>query len=364
MRPSLSRPRGAPLLRSLSAPAASKDRLFVAWENETLCLCLGSGIGVDVKLPNWSQLTFGLGQKSGIFPSLSDSELQSAREALLRPPPDLTFWLETFEPKAASLVELLYSGTSLASTEDWVTGPSFEESAPHWAALLAIAIAARSPDRPFHVISYNFDVLLEESIAALGQRAEILAPESHYRLVEPRGGVSSPYARHLDPGRATVRVLHPHGVCFRDGTHSPKLMLTAADYDHAALLGLQPFSLHQIHAFAHLNCLFYGFSFADDLVRKWARLGDWMKRAVRPSFGLEDARHIALLQREERAPLAGGATDPVLKAASTRADFALEQRFRAALAVELAARSGHEEAKGFVRDLALRLLGSARHPLS
>jgi hypothetical protein len=188
-------------------------------------------------------------------------------------------------------------------------------------AKLAIETAKARPRRGFHVITYNFDTLLEEVICALGHNAIAIAPEvptagsilgadasrgSGHLLVR-RSFLPAPaqpreerFGRHagFEPP-VTVRVFHPHGLLPRKGSGVGKgLILGASSYDWTAGALQNPHNLWQLSAFSGLSCVFYGLSLNDSAIRRLVRLA----RVLRENALLSDARHVAVL-RQKVTPL-------------------------------------------------------------
>ncbi len=170
-----------------------------------------------------------------------------------------------------------------------------------------------APKQPFHAISYNYDTLFEEAVAALGAPVEAIVegprlawtsrrPVDHRGVLWPAGGRP-----------ATVRVLHPHGLLPRParrwlGTPRPMpeapVILSEQDYEKRREMRGHPMNIAQIEAFGGRRCVFYGLSMQDDWVRALARM------ANAGTFGVEYPRHLILTTGEGAPGIAARSFGP------------------------------------------------------
>jgi hypothetical protein len=105
------------------------------------------------------------------------------------------------------------------------------------------------------------------------------------------------------------------------------LVLGAASYEYRITRGIEPPSIWQLGAFSALNCMFYGFSFADLAVRSLLRVGT-------DAFQ-EGIKHVALVRTDDPAggapPSWGWAEDEHFKRIGTLrvggAEFRQQKRF-------------------------------------
>lgn len=270
------------------------------------CLVIGAGASMDVGAPGWAEIVTALAEQRGLFADCavpagydcrtnlsSDRAARRAemvRRAIIVGGPDLPWLYDVVAADAAPdhLAELVYANHL---DDQWTRQPAFLQSAPFWLAVLAIACAWRKPTAPFHVITYNVDLLLEEAIEALGHRAITISRSREERLCR----VAAPPHRVRWTGRApaeqlSVKVFHPHGFVSRNG-HPIDPVMGAQAYDWLASSPLDIASTTQLMAFGASHCLFYGFSFRDYGVRRLLRYAQSLHvKSGRPT------RHIGLLR--------------------------------------------------------------------
>jgi hypothetical protein len=275
-------------------------RLGEEFHKGRLCLVLGAGVSKGVGLPLWGELARHVAETTdrvhfGDFPpdwtcGLLDPEKRrnAVRAAVIREGGDLPWTLSVLNAESESFRAALYP---TKVPRNWTQDPSrFDASAIASIAQMAIALAEAHPRRSFHVVTYNFDTLLEEAVAHLGHRAVALTPKGE----KPWEAEGPPERRRA----AVVRVAHPHGILCRPGETEAEcggLMLDARDYDASSLAPFADHNMWQICAFAGFSCLFYGWSFQDYAVRRLLRVGMTARRCLSNYAG--EAKHVALLKR-------------------------------------------------------------------
>ncbi|ANM30802.1 hypothetical protein ABI59_16310 [Acidobacteria bacterium Mor1] len=256
-----------------------------------LCPVIGAGASVDAGAPTWVGLVRSLADAMGAFETLEQDE---AAKLIEQTDPTILVELIAENAQPNDLSRRVGSILDGCVNRSWVRDRSFSNRALRHLAELAIRVAETSPGRDYHVITFNFDTLLEEAIQALGHPTESLTPHGSIR----RERVSGPaLGRKVPPVR--VRVAHPHGLAPRPGdlrvgeNVAPDLILAAAEYYARLATPLAKPSVWQIDAFASLNCLFYGFSFNDFAVRYL--LGTVVKARHQPGIA-----HVALVCEEDK----------------------------------------------------------------
>lgn len=272
-----------------------------------VCPVVGAGASSEVDVPTWNRLIEQLGNKLSVGVPPDANPIQAVdilMAALQRRSGGSKLSREQAECSfVGQLRDVLY-----APTVNWTRGDNFMTRAPTLLALLALCVARASPNRTFHVITYNFDCLIEEAIAALGHRAIAVTasqPDPSQGIVfEPETRRSHPVLAESDiRDLLTVRVAHPHGLIRRSSAaYQPRtakvvlndLILSSASYQRG---GRSPFNIHniwQIAAFSSLVCLFYGWSFNDAAVQNIIDIGKEIRQHGGES---RETVHLALMKR-------------------------------------------------------------------
>jgi len=275
-----------------------------------MCPVVGAGISLDVGLPDWQRLVARL---AGVDkPIASEADPIWGAECV-----KAARGLNSEREFRTILANELYGTQS----SEWAIDPVSEWSAPKLVARVALECAISGKRRstpvewPFHVITYNFDCLLEEAIQSLGFATEAIVPTI---------GIGTPYVKYRweppqgrNPWPTTVRVFHPHGLIKRPSvdsamgptylpgsdpdspTDEPEpaslpLILSADDYDLRG--GDTPLwhNAMQLSAFIHRPCLFYGWSFRDPAVRKLLRIASQVRQQHLPD------EHILIRQKTQQ----------------------------------------------------------------
>jgi hypothetical protein len=268
-----------------------------------LCLIVGAGASNDIDVPTWSRLVTQLGEKLAVQvpPDVDPVQAVDILMSALRKRHG------TREQAECSFVTQL-RGVLYASTVGWTRKSDFIACAPTLLALLALCVARQSPNRTLHVVTYNFDCLIEEAIAALGHRAVAMTaskPHPEEGIVfEPALARSSRILRESElPGLLTVRVAHPHGLIRRSAIECTPgmaravmndLILSRVSYQRGSR---SPFNIHniwQIAAYSSLVCLFYGWSFNDAAVQNIIDIGKEVRQHGAESL---NPLHVALVKR-------------------------------------------------------------------
>ena len=266
--------------QSRSVLERTQQALLSAYEDGRLGLVLGAGVSADLEVPDWWRL---VGKLADGTQSL---RLVPARVRKTMDLPTMVDLISSeLKPDALEgrLRSLLYPANL---TRGWVHrhGEShhpFERTAPGSLARLALRVAMRSPGRRVQIVTYNFDTLMEEAVTHAGAFAETIAPVGNGLAVV---GEWSPTSRASGLRRQAhrlevcVQVHHPHGVIGRDKPWSTdpivagkwtlsELIFGSRSYEDRLASPYSPPSVVQLNTFGTLSCIFYGFSFADVLVR-------------------------------------------------------------------------------------------------
>ena len=162
--------------------------------------------------------------------------------------------------------------------------PAFAGTAHAHLGRLVIACAAMAPKQPFHAISYNYDTLFEEAVAALGAPVEAIVegprlawtsrrPVDHRGVLWPAGGrpatvQGAPSTRLAAAARPSVA-----GYAASDA-RGPGHPVRAGLSRSAGRMRGHPMNIAQIEAFGGRRCVFYGLSMQDDSVRALARMAN------------------------------------------------------------------------------------------
>jgi hypothetical protein len=259
------------------------DYLADAMRHGHLCPVVGAGASNDLAVPTWNRLIEELGEKLGVQVPPGADPLMAVDILMGTPQGTPGAGQASFREARRSFItqlhEVLYAGTT-----GWTAQRDFLSYAPALLAALGIFVAVCSPHRTFHIITYNFDCLIEEAVNALGHRAVAVTASNP----SPEQGItfepSRTRSRHLiEPeirSLVTVRIAHPHGLIRRSGTPhgldaamADDLILSRASYQRSSR---SPFNLHnlwQIAAYSSMVCLFYGWSFNDSTVQNIIDIG-------------------------------------------------------------------------------------------
>lgn len=295
------------------------DPVIEAWQTKTLCPVIGSGLSGDVGIPTWTSLLQSLSDRTlALDPTLRKHvhDKVAGRESGWAY--DILSLLKGVGLRGLSRV--LYPGRSRVADASWVYEAGFTLSAPALMARLAILVARRAPGRPYHVVSFNQDVILEEAIARMGHRAMALTAQGSSPISwDPQGDHTAWFLR-VSSGHpcVTVRVVHPHGLVPRESDRRRQdcvsmsdVILGARSYDRSLGWAFTPHSLWQLAAFESHVCFFYGWSFADVAVRRMLRAAlDIRRAAVRL---VDEPRHIALMRADRKSDALTEAEDRYLE---------------------------------------------------
>ena len=370
--PRQTRPKTPTRMEGETRPRAALRLLGQALEEGRFCLIVGAGASMDVGAQGWPQIITALAERCGLFadcsvpasyscainssPHVSAKRDEIVRRAIVGSGADLPWLYDVFEAgQSEHLAELVY-GKSV--DREWTQRPAFLQSAPFWLAVLAIACAWRNVAAPFHVITYNVDLLLEEAIEALGHQAITISRSGAGRLC---GKDVAPHrVWWKGQGRANqllIRVFHPHGFVDRKGPPVDPVMGAGA-YDWLASSPLDIASTTQLMAFGSRTCLFYGFSFRDYSVRRLLRFAHQLHlRSLGPT------RHIGLLRCPSCDPTKDECVpDSSIQPARQRLYYGEARLLREQLGVELHGGYSHVQHKRFVITL-LRLLNETLAPV-
>ena len=249
-----------------------------------LCLVLGAGLNCDLGLPRWSELAQALIEHDESLDDLDDDNIEALKAANMPLVLELVSDSELWE----HLRRTLYCRWNCdrepiprSWVEDGVAGMPFHETALAPVAALATLIARSDPHRPFHVVTYNADTLLEEAIAAHGHPVVALGQAGHElswlpeRVRHHTRSAYFPWRLDASMGPRTgkpaeVRVLHPHGIAprlerrrsqARRSSSSSDLVFTASQYEARYAHMADSFNATQVTNFGTNACLFYGFFF-------------------------------------------------------------------------------------------------------
>ncbi len=279
------------------------DRLAQASREGRLCPVVGAGLSAQAGAPDWTEL----------IKKLAESFVCDADNPKIWGDLPWAFELLGNHPDGWEKVrQLLYQGTSEGAT--WTDRSRTEEWSLYDLAVLAILGAFIAPNRPYHVLTYNLDTLLEEQILALGHRAVAMVGDveiDRFRGSEaPRAGYPSVSRRPALPAnhRVTVRVAHPHGVILPPGIDDRKCrgfggerfllapIMSTADYED--LLN-EPFgerNLLQVRSLLTYECLFWGFSLTDPNVRRLVRLAGSFRERDMNRLERRQWQHVILMK--------------------------------------------------------------------
>ena len=308
------------------------EELWRALNDGVLCPVIGAGVSKSVGVPSWDALLQRVINRSSSGPALAGVQRIEVPLAV-----DLlsegTEWV-TEQLRSELYPEVVADGWTAP------VGPearlAFINSAPSLIAKLCVCIASRAAaTRTFHALTYNFDVLVEEAIAALGHDAramayvaatgrasrgeEVVAPAyglhseveaaSHscefvFRPDESRREHFFRRAAIASWRRQEIILVHPHGVLLRSGAIDycadagiAGLTFDANSYDAASWSTFSPVGYWQLAAFTSLRCLFLGFSFRDPQVRRLMRFAE----EIRSAKSAVRQRHIALIVEGNRS---------------------------------------------------------------
>lgn len=282
------------------------DTMLDALFRGTFCPVLGAGASCDVGVPGGKGLVERLAQALGLDVTAArrtreDHGPLGALDLMrLQAPTDEEFF--------RALQEVLYAPVP----RDWTRRSGFPRSALFHVAELVSILAVRWGPRDFHALTYNFDTLLEEALAALGYAATCVVPgeELEFRPASSSERFGWPAMRERGRGRkdATIRVVHPHGVVprrEREGMERAQARMSHLVVDASSLAHHQTIPLHlrsrwQIRAFGSRNCLFYGLSFDDPAVRML------LEDSRQPGSSAESSmKHVALVSDPPQGSVRG-----------------------------------------------------------
>lgn len=260
---------------------ARRAKLRDVYERQGIALVLGAGISMDAGVPSWNRLLSSL--------------LLGAVHSKLEPGQPVT---ETYRPftsvlehclPAEALVVAHYvkrvlsdrrgprdqranEAEFLSALRQELYRSAHPVPTPLLSALSTLTRGSRW-DRQSgvkEVITYNFDVLFEESLAIVG--CPYTSPRRDTRAKEHG-----------------VPVYHPHGIIHRQPEDDDWAILAEDDY-HAEFAAPHSWSnVVQLNAFSQLRCVFVGLSMTDPNIR----------RLLGAARGKDEPQHFAFLRRNQ-----------------------------------------------------------------
>lgn len=193
-----------------------------------LCLGLGAGVSMALTLPSWDDLTAAVAAEAGLpfTPGIQNEIL--AQQSLAR--------LNGDRLRLGKIVRAaLYNGYD-SSLRGLVTHPLL-------VALGSLCIGSRRGSVR-HIVTFNFDDLLEEYLRYYGFLAESVDRVPTWE------------------SRADVRVYHIHGLLPRDPSVPVRqpIVFTQADYDAVVGVATNDWRRTVLNVFASNTCVFIGLS--------------------------------------------------------------------------------------------------------
>jgi len=195
-----------------------------------LALVLGAGASHGFGFPGWSELTDRLFRAAGVVRPTGTTD-DAAAEMLLHEAAggdDVRF---------ASLVrDALYRGYDF--------DPSAISSVSLLAAIGTLCLAS-SRGRAAYVVTYNFDVVLEEYLRYFGIRVDTVAEAPAWNST------------------ADVRILHPHGALHPKGPVTRGVVYCLTHFDRIIGNAAEAWHRIQLDVFSSHTCIFIGLSGED-----------------------------------------------------------------------------------------------------
>lgn len=243
------------------------ERMISAYRDERLVLVLGAGVSMGRGLPSWKTLLHKL-----LFRTMTSDETDSDKASSMIVAQMFAENLDSDPIKAARYLQNAYKGKKGGETfEEAVRSVIYgaietqqserDKSRPDgteiFDELRALCLApGRSPVLN-SVITYNYDNLLEESLAELaGEKVEI-----KFRAI---------YSSGMRPFPLELPIYHVHGYLPQSGKLNPKHKITLGEVSYHEQY-VQAYSWQntiQLNKFADFNCLMIGLSFTDPNLRR------------------------------------------------------------------------------------------------